>query len=392
MRVLLITSEYPSPAQPTRGIYNHLVARELVRNHEVVAVVPLSWRYEWQLRRSGESIARRSILDGVKVHYPRFWYTPGMLRGAYAWFLWQSVRATLSAVTADFKPDIVMSYWLHPDGAVAVRLGEKLRIPSVVMSGGSDILLLAQDQHRRRVLADVIDHATAAVFVGQHLANKANEISSGRTPTFVVRRGVDLDRFSPGGRLDARRRLGLEPEGGILVWVGRLAPVKGLDTLVTAMGLLKAQSRNVRLYLVGDGPLRQTLTRQIADTDVAGVVSMIGTVRHDQLPDWYRAADVCVLPSLSEGVPNVLQEAIACGARFVASRVGGIPEIADETLDRLVPAGDPVQLGDAIANALDADPQTPRKLLPSSWADSARQLEGVFAAAMARYHGETRTN
>ena len=91
------------------------------------------------------------------------------------------------------------------------------------------------------------------------------------------------------------------------------------------------------------------LARQLG---VDSVVRWLGDIRHDDLPDWYRAADVTVLPSLSEGVPNVLLESVACGTPFVASRVGSIPEIADCGRDRLVTPGQPDELAAGIAEVL----------------------------------------
>ena len=78
----------------------------------------------------------------------------------------------------------------------------------------------------------------------------------------------------------------------------------------------------------------------------------MGPKLHDELPDWYRAADLTVLPSRSEGLPNVLRESLACGTPFVASDVGGICEIGDETCSILVPPEDPEALAEAIEQGL----------------------------------------
>ena len=85
---------------------------------------------------------------------------------------------------------------------------------------------------------------------------------------------------------------------------------------------------------------------------VTARVTFAGPKLHDELPDWYRAADLTVLPSRSEGLPNVLRESLACGTPFVASNVGGINEIADPRFGLLVPPEDPEALADAIAQAL----------------------------------------
>jgi glycosyltransferase involved in cell wall biosynthesis len=97
------------------------------------------------------------------------------------------------------------------------------------------------------------------------------------------------------------------------------------------------------------------------------------------LPDWYRAADVFVLPSRSEGVPNVLLEAMACGRPFVATRVGGIPEIAHLGRGRLVPPGDVRSLTIAVRESLANSPQLPTSQTSiRSHADSAAELASLF--------------
>ena len=109
-------------------------------------------------------------------------------------------------------------------------------------------------------------------------------------------------------------------------------------------------------------------------------VKFVGSARPPQLADWYRAAEVTVLPSRSEGLPNVLRESLACGTPFVASRVGGIPEIARDGIDRLVEPGKRRALADALIAALDSPvlPKTPVPTFPS-WEESADALVKILA-------------
>jgi glycosyltransferase involved in cell wall biosynthesis len=251
------------------------------------------------------------------------------------------------------------------------------------MSGGSDLLVLADDPGRRACIADVLRRAGAVVCVSEHLARAAAEVAGDGIPVHVVRRGVDRDRFQPGDRGEARARLGWDPSRAALVWVGRMVPVKGLDVLIDACVALDRRGLDVSLHLAGDGPLAAALRRQVEQAGIARKVDFAGTVPHGHLADWYRAADVTVLPSLSEGVPNVLLESIACGTPFVASDVGGIREIADDRADRLVTAGDSGALADGVAELLRQPRGRARGFVPGSWAESAGALEAVFRAAIA---------
>jgi glycosyltransferase involved in cell wall biosynthesis len=105
---------------------------------------------------------------------------------------------------------------------------------------------------------------------------------------------------------------------------------------------------------------------------------VVGPVEHARLADWYRAADLTVLASLSEGIPNVLKESLACGTPFVATSVGGIPELVREP-SQIVPPGDPEALAGAIQRRLSSVAASTRPPGQSSWADAASSV-----AALAR--------
>jgi glycosyltransferase involved in cell wall biosynthesis len=357
MHLLFITNVFPNRYQPTKGVFNLDMARALARDHEVCVVSPVSWVDEWRAWRTGGPAPGRdrcADLNGIEVHYPRYYYPPKVLREHYGRFLWSSTRGTIQRLARSHSPDAVLSYWVHPDGEAAIRAARSAGVPAVVMVGGSDVLVLTSDRSRRRSIQNVLRAANAVVTVDRDLEGKVRELGVPSEKIHVVHRGVDPARFNPGDRAEARRRLGVPVEDRALVWVGRMVEVKGLDVMLEACALLRARGIGFRLYLVGDGPLRSSLEARSRAQGLSKAISFVGCRPHDQLADWYRAADLTVLPSRSEGIPNVLRESLACGTPFVASRVGGIPEIADDPANRLVPPGNPTALAEAIDLALRA--------------------------------------
>ena len=129
-----------------------------------------------------------------------------------------------------------------------------------------------------------------------------------------------------------------------------------------------------------------SLERQIRAQGLQGHMSLMAPRPMEELPDWYRSADVFVLPSRSEGIPNVLLEAMACGTPVVATRVGGIPEIAPGLRPGLVPPGDPQALADAIARTLSgAAAATSEGFHARSWDDSAQSLASVLQTLTAAF-------
>lgn len=382
MNLLFLSNVFPNPWQPTRGTFNLEMLRALARRHTVRVISPVSWVDEWQARRKGGPRLdgeRRATVGGVEAYYPRFYYPPKVLRGLYGEFLWQSVRPTARRLLAQERPDIVLGYWIHPDGDVTLRIARSVGAPGVVMSGGSGVLVLARNAARRRCIQRVLSQADAVITASQDLSEKVAALGVDPGKIHLAYRGVDTDRFCPGDAGAARHRLGIPADGPVLLWVGRMVPVKGLDVLLAACSRLKDQEVAFRLYLVGDGPLRKALEAETRTRGLAATVSFAGSVLHEDLADWYRAADLTVLPSRSEGVPNVLRESAACGTPFVATRVGGIAEVAEPDRDRLVAPEDPEALAGAIAASLrEGRPARAGGKLAAGWDEAAEAITRVL--------------
>ena len=151
----------------------------------------------------------------------------------------------------------------------------------------------------------------------------------------VIENGIDVARYGPAADKPAlKAKLGLDPTRRVLVHVARHHPVKDQATLVRAFALAAGALPDVDLVLVGDGPLRNDLTRLAADLGVTNRVVFAG-VRPD-VPDWLRAADVFALTSVSEAASLTLLEAMATGLPVVVSAVGGNPEIVRAGRDGLL--------------------------------------------------------
>ena len=180
--------------------------------------------------------------------------------------------------------------------------------------------------------------------------------------------------------------------------VGRLVEKKGFGDLLTAVARLVAAGRDVRVDLVGTGPLEATLRQQVGELGLDDVVTMHGALPQSRVREIVAAADVFAAPCVigedgnRDGLPTVLLEALALGTPAVSTPVTGIPEIVrHEETGLLVPESDPAALSDAVAATLD-DPdvaaeraRAARALLESDFdfRDHARELQALFAAAIA---------
>lgn len=351
MKILALTNLYPNPYQPHRAPYNRHQFRLLAELHKVRVIAPLAWTDEWSARRRSQPplpADRRVLHDGLTVEHPRYWYTPKLFRGYYGSFFLACVRRTFRRAVSEFRPDVIFAPWAYPDGYAAVELARSAGLPVVVQVHGSDVRQLGQFPARRAGTASAVSRANGVIAVCRDLASGVIDLGAKRERVRVIIDGVDRSTFAPGCRRTAQAALGLNPDVRHLLFVGNLVPVKGIDVLLEACRRLPQGCPPWQLHLIGEGPQRASLERQARSLGLDQQVVFHGSVAHEQLPGWFRAADLFVLASRSEGVPNVLLEAMACGLPFVASHVGGIPEIADLGASRLVPPEQP----DALANAM----------------------------------------
>lgn len=285
----------------------------------------------------------------------------------------EGVEAWRIARGADY--DLIHAhYWLS--GVAALRLAAVWDVPVVQMFHTLGRLknAAARGPGEREPSLRLAEEARIVAAADRLIA--ANEVERadlgrhyGAPPARVatVPCGVDTDLFRPGDRAAARRALEVDGHP-LLLYVGRLAPIKGLDTLLEAVACLRTRVPGARLLVVGgdiDEPLdahAAALRRRVERLGLDGAVRFVGARPQDVLPGYYAAADVTVLPSYYESFGMVALEAMACGSPVIASRVGGlVATVRDGVTGFLVPEGDGCALA-ARVEALLADPDLARRV------------------------------
>jgi colanic acid/amylovoran biosynthesis glycosyltransferase len=272
----------------------------------------------------------------------------------------------------------------HP-AAAGFIIGRLTRIPYSFTAHGSDLHV---DRH---MLCEKVREAAFVVPISRYnrhliLEECGEDI---REKLVVIHCGVDTEFFRPAQAT---------ADDGCLeiLSVGTLHEVKGQRHLVEACRLLRDEGIDVVCKLIGDGPDRKPLTRQIAAARLEDRVLLLGRRNRDDVCELLRTADVLAAPSVPtrrgkrEGIPVVLMEAMASGVPVVASRISGIPELVDDGVSGLlVPPGDAQSLASALAR-LQADPSLRERLVRSGRAKveaefdlrkCASELVGQFARA-----------
>jgi glycosyltransferase involved in cell wall biosynthesis len=256
------------------------------------------------------------------------------------------------------------------------------------MSIGSDINHIG-DFHSAWYTRKVLRETDFLVTVSEDLRKKAVAMGAPPTKTRTILNGCDLQVFHPGDRNQARERLGIDPAVEAVVYVGRMDLTKGLHELVEAVVKLHPSRPALHAFIVGDGFDRAVVENKILSNNASDYIHLFPGCTFDEVAVWMTAADLVTLPSYMEGCPNVVLEALACGRPVVATNVGGIPELLDDTCGRLVPPRDPVQLAEALAAVLDRswDATAISAHGSRSWSTTAAELLEVFETAVRNRKG-----
>lgn len=350
-RVAVISSYFPTREEPYRGHSGFQTLRCLKDRAELCAFVPLPIYPSWYTRAPSEFRYKRMDLnyrpDDMAARYFQFVTLPAVGRPLNGWL---ALRQVERAVT-EFAPDLILNYWLYPDGWAAVKMGRRLGVPVVVCGLGSD-LRRVNDSFTRRATSYTVRHADRVLTVSHELELQALAFGAPPERTRTILNGYDETIFRPGDQRAERGKLGWDAGGEYILYVGSLIPSKGLRELWTAFAGLAARRPALRLVCTGEGPLREELARLAGEAGLAERLILPGKLSSAQVRDWMVAASVFCLPSYSEGCPNVVIEALACDRAVVASDVGGIPELVNDANGLLAPPRDAAALATGLETAL----------------------------------------
>ena len=389
MRILVVTSQFPIAGEPTRGRPILQTVRELSKLATVRVLSPVATYPRWAqpksyLFRAPEKESPVAGIDAEYVSYPALPALSRPFNGALC------ARAIAPGVER-FAPDVILSYWLYPDAWGAQRAAKRFGIPLVAGARGSDIRV--RDRISQFLTRAVVRGADRLLVVSADLGRLAAEqYGADASRIRVIPNGCDAATFHLRDRAEARAALGVAADAELIVYVGRLVPEKGLRELLDAMGTLAETHPRTTLALVGEGPMRAAL-EAAASGALGGRVRLVGVQPPDVVATWMAASDLVTLPSYSEGHPNVLVEALACGRPVVATPVGGIPEVVDPSCSLIVPPRDPAALAVALRASLERewDEHALSRRFSRDWAEVARETLAACEEARSAHAKTSRT-
>ncbi len=403
LRVLISTSTFPIHTDDGVPRFIFDLARHLQAHAAVTVLAP-----------DGPGAKRSEVMEGVDVR--RFTYAvprssqrlalgQGMrdnLRESWRAkmqipsFMVAQLRATKRLIREN-RIDVVNAHWLVPSGLTAARaVGRHPSTRLVLHVHAGDVYLLNRLPGGSAVARYVARRCAGVLADGSHVRDSLDALIGRPSDATLRPMGVDVGLF---GRDSADTASGLEHgefEDGFLLFFGRFSEKKGASYLVRALPMVLKQYPRLGLVMIGDGPERARVEREARDLGVAASVRFLGRRPHGDIVRYLHRCRVAIVPSIvdsrgeTEGMPTVVLEAMASGARVVGSAVDGIPDVLRHQENGwLCRQRDPKDLADKIVEAIrsPANSSVEREALKTAREHSWQAVARYYMACLERAVG-----
>lgn len=360
--VVVFSSLFPSSQQPHAGLFIRERMFRVGKHLPLCVVSPVPWfplqsvvRVVRPAFRPGAPVHEKQA--GVDVWFPRFISPPGVLKHLDGAAMARAALPRLRKLHKAGRLDLIDAHFGYPDGYAATLIGKRLNVPVTITLRGTEARH-AQDPKLRPLLIEALQSATRVLSVSESLRQVAIDLGVNPDKCEVVGNGVDVDRFAPIDRLEARKLLGLPDDAKVLVSVGGLVERKGFHRVIQCLPALKARWPGLHYLVVGgasaEGDNSKQLREMVRELKLEDCVHFLGPMAPSDLHRPLSAADVFVLATRNEGWANVFLEAMACGLPVVTTNVGGNREVVcDPAFGTVVEFGDSDALSKAMSEALE---------------------------------------
>jgi len=369
MKIAIFVSRFPPKWLAGTELATYNIAKHLAkRGHEVHVITSLD-----------EGLPKHSLEYGFYIHRIR------LLNVQFVGISFFWLKRFL--VLIKIKPDIIHCQDLN-NGLAGFLAGKFLRRPYVIWGQGTDVYM---PQPLLKSLSKfLVNDADAIIALTEDMKSRLQKFA--HRNIYVIPNGIDLKKFENLSRDNIQHTLQTKKGEQFLIFVGRLRPEKGMQYLIEAMRLIRNKRSSVRLIIVGEGPEEYGLKRLVEQLNLEHCVTFMGNVPNEKVPKYMAIADVFILPSLSEGLPIALLEAMAAGLPIIATRVGGIPCVLEDGKNGLlVNPGSSSDLAEKILMLM-RSPELMKKMSEAnreksrsySWENIVSQLEKLLNEVVAK--------
>jgi len=349
-KLLIITPAYPNED-------NSFIGESFVKNQleslksyfkEITIVAPVLFSFKMLPK---DKLCKNYSYDNIKVYFPRSLYIPIFYSRKI--LIDNRLRVVGNLIKKEnIEFDLIHAHFTWPSAYIGVKLKERFKKPVIVTIHENSEWFDKEVNMNHPLLKYAWENADALIRVNKKDVPVLKKFNKN---VFSIPNGFSSE-FKLLDKNECRSKLHLSADINVIFTLGRLIKRKGFNYLISAMKIVTEKRKDVLCFVGGSGPLKDKLQKQINELNLQNHVKLIGFVPDELLPIWMNACDIFVLPSLAEGNPTVMFEALGCGKPFVGTKVGGVPEIiTSEDYGLLCEPANPEDLAEKILTALDKE-------------------------------------
>jgi teichuronic acid biosynthesis glycosyltransferase TuaC len=344
-RIFAMASNHPDSINKYWGLYNKWSIEAIAKTGvDVKAIIP---RPVSPTFSKYSQISKEDFNGLYPKYYPRFWYLLpkricyGLAGRSYSKCIGKFLEKNLAV------PDLVHAFHTYIDGYGVLNYCRKHNVPLVITAHGTIERDISSWKNIQTKIKETFAFSSKILCVSNDLARRIEEMDVPKHKIFVVPLGVSLERFKIEKKTELKTIKKLE-KNKIILFVGQLIEKKGLKSLIKTSDIIfEKYGEKIKFIVVGDGIFRKEILKR------RNIIAT-GNLPPEEVNDWFVAADIFILPSLAEGRPTVLYEAMASQCPIIATNVGGIPEqLKDGYNGFLVEPKNPDMLAEKIIYLLD---------------------------------------
>ncbi len=388
MRIASVSTEYPAPGSPQRGLF---VQRRLSALAQLEDLRVLHLQPWFPILRPRACLNGSQARDDcpLTIRAPMF-YIPGVLKRLDGYWVKRALLPVLQKLGATEPLSLVDAHFGYPEGVGCVMAARELGLPVFITMRGLERPVLGY-RGRGPQLLWALEQCSGIICVSQSLSELAQERGIPPEKLKVIPNAVDRALFHAGSQEEARRQVGIAADDRLIVCVGMLVYGKGQHLLLEALPRLQKSVSRVKLALIGGGAHEphypELLRKMVSDLGLSDLVILTGPQPPERVAAWLRAADVFALPTFDEGCCNAILEALACGLPVITTPVGDNCILVNEPeRGLLVPVNDNNALAQRLEAALEKHWDHHRIAQYGTgytWDEAARQTAQFFRERLA---------
>ena len=364
IKLLVITHTFPTKYNPIAAIFLLNQLEVLKKYCDIKVIFPYAYvpkiRFLNPYYRFSQ-IPSQEKIKGISVYHPKYFMIPRILFNIKflhiylfieSFFSYIASKKTAEIIVADWNPDIIHLHGSLSEGLLGVGLKRKHNKPLLITVYGEDITRFAKQAPSSYLAKFTLKNSDVIICQSEFLENEIKKIGLKNKKFFIIPMGALTSKFKPRNKNSARNILNLPKNKKIILFVGHLVTRKGVEYLIKAMGILIEKDKNILCCVIGKGELDENLRKLSSELNIEPYILFLGQKTNEEVVPYMNACDILVLPSLNEGLPVILCEALACGKPVVATNVAGNPEVINKDVGYLVKPKDENDLAEKIELAL----------------------------------------